>query len=147
MERMKGTMDYGAVVDRGPWPEAIAREFERARDNGCVGTRLISETERVRVWEYALGPGERIGFHRHVLDYFWTAVSRARALAHAATARPSRRATSPARRSMRATARASPRIHDLENTGDAELVFVTVEFLDSANAALPVPGEVRAKAA
>ena len=33
------------------------------------------------------------------------------------------------------------------DTGDAELVFVTVEFLDSANAALPVPREVRAKAA
>ena len=39
------------------------------------------------------------------------------------------------------------KIHDLENTGDSELVFVTVEFLESANAALPVPGEVRAKAA
>ncbi len=71
-------MDYGAVVDRGPWPEAIVREFERAGDNGCVGTRLISETERVRVWEIRLKPGERIGFHRHVLDYFWTAVTAGR---------------------------------------------------------------------
>ena len=71
-------MDYGAVVDRGPWPEAMAREFERAGDNGCVGTRLISETERVRVWEIRLRPGERIGFHRHVLDYFWTAVTAGR---------------------------------------------------------------------
>ena len=75
---MTSTMDYGAVVDRGPWPEAIAREFERARDNGCVGTRLISETERVRVWEIRLKPGERISFHRHVLDYFWTAVTAGR---------------------------------------------------------------------
>src|SRR5918993_1130168 len=79
---MKSTMDYGAVVDRGPWPEAMAREFERARDNGCVGTRLISETERVRVWEIRLRPGERIGFHRHVLDYFWTAITAGRALSH-----------------------------------------------------------------
>ena len=38
------------------------------------------------------------------------------------------------------------KIHDLENTGDAELVFVTVEFLDSANAALPVPRQGGVKA-
>jgi hypothetical protein len=30
-------------------------------------------------------------------------------------------------------------VHDLENIGDTELVFATVEFLNSANAALPVP--------
>jgi len=63
----------GAVVD--PWPEAITREFE---DNGCIGTRLLSETDRVRVWEIRLKPGERIGFHRYVLDYFWTIVNAGR---------------------------------------------------------------------
>jgi hypothetical protein len=39
------------------------------------------------------------------------------------------------------------KVHDLQNTGDTELVFTTVEFLDSANAALPVPDEVRLRAA
>ena len=29
-------------------------------------------------------------------------------------------------------------IHDLENTGDAELVFTTIEYLDSANPPLPL---------
>ena len=29
-------------------------------------------------------------------------------------------------------------LHDLENVGDTELVFSTVEFLDSANPALPL---------
>ena len=38
-------------------------------------------------------------------------------------------------------------IHDLVNAGTEDIVFTTVEFLDSANPALPVPGEVRAKAA
>jgi len=27
------------------------------------------------VWTIRLKPGERIGFHRHVLDYFWTCVT------------------------------------------------------------------------
>ena len=44
------------------WP---SEEFEAIQLNGRVGTRLLSETDRVRVWEIRLAPGERIGFHRH----------------------------------------------------------------------------------
>jgi hypothetical protein len=33
-------------------------------------------------------------------------------------------------------------IHDLENIGETELVFTTVEFLDSANAPLVLPANV-----
>ena len=35
-------------------------------------------------------------------------------------------------------------IHDLENTGSADIVFTTVEFLDSANAPLPLAHPARA---
>jgi hypothetical protein len=38
------------------------------------------------------------------------------------------------------------KVHDLENLSDREMVFMTVEFLDSANAPLPVPAKVRAAA-
>lgn len=38
-------------------------------------------------------------------------------------------------------------IHDLENIGDTVLAYTTVEFLDSANPALPVPDAARRKAA
>jgi beta-alanine degradation protein BauB len=34
-------------------------------------------------------------------------------------------------------------VHDLENIGDGELIFCTVEFLDSANKPLPIPDKVR----
>src|SRR5258708_19837294 len=64
------------------WPSTIREEFEANQLNGRVGTRLLSETDRVRVWEIRLAPGERIGFHRHVLDYFWTAVTAGRARPH-----------------------------------------------------------------
>ena len=64
------------------WPGTIREEFEANQLNGRVGTRLLSETDRVRVWEIRLAPGERIGFHRHVLDYFWTAVTAGRARSH-----------------------------------------------------------------
>jgi hypothetical protein len=36
---------------------------------GHVGTRLLLENDRVRVWELALEPGARSDVHRHDLDY------------------------------------------------------------------------------
>jgi hypothetical protein len=36
---------------------------------GNVGTRLVLENERVRVWELDLEPGARSDVHRHDLDY------------------------------------------------------------------------------
>jgi quercetin dioxygenase-like cupin family protein len=34
-----------------------------------VGTRVIFENERVRVWEIELAPGETLPMHFHELDY------------------------------------------------------------------------------
>ena len=36
-----------------------------------VGTRLIFENDRVRVWEFTLLPGESIEAHTHDHDYFF----------------------------------------------------------------------------
>ncbi len=127
------------------WDAARRAEFQARAGLGQVGSRLVSQTERVRVWHLALKPGERIGFHTHVLDYFWTAVTGGAARSHYADGRvaevtyaagDTRHFTFPAGGFM---------IHDLENTGETDLVFTTVEFLDSANAPLPLPPEVTAQ--
>ena len=70
--------------DRSDWPAALKAEFERESraHNGCVGTELLSETDKVRMWIIRLTPGERIGFHRHVLNYFWTSVNGGRGRQH-----------------------------------------------------------------
>ena len=36
---------------------------------GSVGTRVVLENDRVRVWELDLEPGARSDVHRHDLDY------------------------------------------------------------------------------
>ncbi len=66
------------AATKAAWPAEISAEFEREKKspNGCVGQRLLSENERVRVWDIRLKPGERFGFHRHVLDYFWSVFDR-----------------------------------------------------------------------
>ncbi len=39
------------------------------RDLGNVGTRLLTENERVKIWEMLLEPGESSDLHEHTLDY------------------------------------------------------------------------------
>ncbi len=36
-----------------------------------VGTRVMFENERVRVWDLALAPGESLEKHIHRRDYFF----------------------------------------------------------------------------
>jgi hypothetical protein len=40
-----------------------------------VGTRLMFENERVRVWDLALAPGESLEKHIHRVDYFFVVQS------------------------------------------------------------------------
>jgi mannose-6-phosphate isomerase-like protein (cupin superfamily) len=41
---------------------------------GDVATRCLFENEWVKVWELALAPGERLGRHRHTMDYLFCVV-------------------------------------------------------------------------
>jgi quercetin dioxygenase-like cupin family protein len=135
--------------EKAQWPAEIAAELEREakNPNPCVGSQLLSENERSRVWMITLKPGERIGFHRHVLDYFWTAVTggRGRQHVHDGTTVEYTYAVGETRHE---TYRAGEfKVHDLENLGDKDMIFMTVEFKDSANKPLPLPAHVRPSAA
>ena len=130
-----------------PWPPEIAAEFERERTspNGCVGQRLLSESDRVRVWEIRLGPGQRFGFHRHVLDYFWSVSTDGKARAHVSDGTTVEHTYKAGETRHETHAKGHYKVHDLENIGTSDLNFLTVEFLDSANAPLPIPESVRVK--
>ena len=39
-----------------------------------VGTRLLFENERVRVWDLCLEPGEATGMHAHNTDYLYVVI-------------------------------------------------------------------------
>jgi beta-alanine degradation protein BauB len=135
-------------ADKAAWPPAIAAEFEREKqsNNGCVGTTLLSEDERVRVWIIRLSPGERIGFHRHVLDYFWTSVSGGHGRQHLMDGSTVEYTYKPGETRHESYGPGQCKVHDLENLGDREMVFMTIEFLDSANKPLAIPDRVRAAA-
>jgi len=46
-----------------------------ARELGDLGTRVVFENERVRVWQVRLAPGEQGAVHRHDLDHILVQVA------------------------------------------------------------------------
>ena len=128
---------------KSDWPAGILADFVANQFNGCVGHVLLSETDRVRVWSLSLKPGERIHFHRHVLDYFWTVLTDGKSRSHYHDGRTQEVIYRAGDTRHMAFGKGEFMVHDLENIGDGVLAYTTVEFLDSANEALPVPDQVR----
>lgn len=127
-------------------PPHVRDELTRNVENGCIGQRLVAETERVRVWMIHLPPGQRLPMHRHVKDYFWLALTDGRARSHILTNQGLQLDEFELTAGATKYNKYGPgefKFHDLENTGHTELVFATVEFRDSPNEFLPVPDSVR----
>ncbi len=131
-------MDISNLIARDGWSPDLVRELERNRDNGRVGTKLVSETDDVRVWHLDVPPGERFGFHCHVLNYFWTSLTHGKARSRYADGRVVEVSYEPGDTKHLQFATGEISWHDLENIGATPLQFVTVEFKDSGNAALPI---------
>jgi beta-alanine degradation protein BauB len=115
------------------WTPELREELIRLDRNGRVGSRLVSSSERVRVWHINLAPSERLPFHRHVLDYFWSVLTPGHARSHYGDGSVREFRYVPGETQHLHYEAGESMIHDLENIGDVELIFTTVEFLDSAN--------------
>src|SRR3989440_9089639 len=132
------------------WPAALRQEFAREaeRPNGCVGSELLSETDKLRVWTIRVAPGERIGFHRHVLNYFWTSVNGGRGRQHLMDGTTVEYSYYSGETRHETYGAGEFKVHDLENLGDEDMIFMTVESIEgSANKPLPLPETVRLRAA
>jgi mannose-6-phosphate isomerase-like protein (cupin superfamily) len=115
-----GTYDAGAYAD----------ELEAAPSNLAVGTSLLFENGHVKVWEVRLAPGERGPFHAHTSNYFWTVVDGSVGLQRLADGTFMVRRYDVGQTRFLEHTPDAPLIHDLENVGDTELRFITVELLD-----------------
>ena len=109
------------------WSDVIRADFTANAHNHVVGSVLLSETPHVRVWAIQLAPGERLGAHRHCLDYFWTALGDGESVQHHddGTTRYVRYEAGQTRH-FEFTA-GQYILHDLENVGSQPLRFITVE--------------------
>jgi hypothetical protein len=137
--------EHKAIGPLAHWPEALREECEKNLFNGIVGTVLVSETPTLRVWHLTVPVGGRCAFHRHVNDYFWTAhtAGAARNYFHDGRIIDCQHYVGETKHF-----RFGPGeffVHSVENTGDTDLLFTTVEFLTGANKPLRVPDSVRLK--
>lgn len=130
-------------ADFAHWPAGLEAEMRASVGNGCVGTTLVSETDRVRVWHLALAPGARLPFHRHVNPYFWTALTEGRARAYHSDGSVAEVDYYPGMTRHYHYGPDEFMLHTLENIGQTELRYTTVEFLDGTNPPLTVPDSVR----
>lgn len=128
---------------RTHWPPDLREAYERDRFSGCVGSVLVSETDRVRVWHLRIPPGGRSGFHRHVLDYFWTAHHAGKARGYFEDGRIVDVEHFVGETKHLSFGAGEYMVHNVENIGDSDLLFTTVEFLDGPNVPLPIPDKRR----
>jgi hypothetical protein len=128
---------------RAGWPESLQQEYLESEFSGCVGSVLVSETDRVRVWHLHIPPGKRCSFHRHVLHYFWTAHNAGRARGYYGDGRVVDVVHYKGETKHFKFGPGEFMVHSVENIGDTDLLFTTVEFLDSPNSPLPVPDDIR----
>lgn len=121
------------------WPSGLYEEMRKGYENGCVGSTLVSETDRLRVWHLIILAGERTGFHCHVNRYFWSAVTKGKARGYFCSG-----AIKDVEHYVGETKhynynKGESMVHAVENIGDTDLSFVTVEFLDGPNRPFPLP--------
>jgi hypothetical protein len=112
-------------------PAEFDKELEAARaGNRELGTKVLFENGRVRVWEVRLAPGERGAFHLHDGPYFWTVVNAGIGLQRSDDGSYKVRDYQVGDTSYQDQSPRNTMIHDFENAGDTEIRFVTVELLD-----------------
>ncbi|MEM9030841.1 MAG: hypothetical protein AAGC70_20970 [Pseudomonadota bacterium] len=134
--------DPAAFAD---WPEGCHADMLANEFSGVVGSTLVSETDRLRVWHLRLPPGYRCAFHRHVNPYFWTAHNAGKARGYFSSGEIKDVEHYAGETKHFYYSKGEYMLHSVENIGDTELLFTTVEFLDGPNDALPVPDGVRLK--
>ncbi len=111
------------------WGDEIRQDFVDNAFNYEVGSVLLSETESVKVWFIRVEPGERLHAHRHVNDYFWTALRAGSSIQHSDDGLTRRVTYSAGQTRHFKFPGESYLLHDLCNVGDAPIEFITVEHV------------------
>lgn len=106
-----------------------AQDIAAGRHNARIGTDLVLETAGMRAWHLRLAPGQTLPPHRHDRPYFWTVLTDGQGVSQFADGRvlPVTYRAGDTKNFPHLTA-SGGFVHDLTNTGDSDLVFVTVEF-------------------
>ena len=95
----------------------------RENPSRSIGTRVLEETERVKVWELKLEPGESSEWHAHQNDYVFVVVEGGRLFAEYADGGSGESDSGPGDYSINA-----PSTHRVTNTGQTRYRNIIVEL-------------------
>lgn len=118
------------MIERAP-AASKALSDEIAHADTRVGQTVVSETDLVRIWHISLEPGERLGFHRHELDYCWIAINAGRSRSMFSDGNMVDTEYKAGDCKVFTFAKDEAMVHDLTNIGDTSLAFTTIEFKSS----------------
>ena len=119
------------------------RAREPPATTAASAAELLSETDKVRVWIIRLAAGRADRLPSPRAEYFWTSVNGGRGRQHLMDGTTVEYTYYPGETRHETYGAGEFKVHDLENLGDQDMIFMTIEFLDSANKPLPVPDRVR----
>ncbi len=68
---LAGLPGYALLADEIAAANELGPESPPLEGEGQVGTKLLYENEKVKVWEFRLAPGELIPMHTHLMDYLF----------------------------------------------------------------------------
>lgn len=95
----------------------------------AVGTRLLFENDRIKVWDITLQPGERLPFHHHATSYFYRSHTEGLLRVSVPDGAGEVYPTAADEVHFHAIGRRDEVVHDLENAGETTVSFTTVELL------------------
>jgi hypothetical protein len=110
-------------------PATVADELERATGNYVVGSRLLFENDRIRVWDITLAPGTRLPFHCHRTSYFYRCESAGVSQVRTPDGRVATYESLADEVTFHEIPPGEALVHDLSNAGETVLRFTTVELL------------------
>ena len=122
---MADATGFDSAASQQRWRDA----WQRDPPVGDVGTRLLWENERVRVWHLELGPGESSPLHTHMHPYFFVVVQSSATRTEFADGSLSED-EDPAGAAVWAGLAGDYRTHVLTNVGDAVYVNRVIELPD-----------------
>jgi beta-alanine degradation protein BauB len=99
-------------------------------ENVQVGTRLLFENERIRVWDITLEPGQRLPLHRHRTSYFYRCEAEGRLRVRTPEGDDAEYESPLDEVHFHEIGPDDLVVHDLENVGETTVRFTTVELLD-----------------
>lgn len=128
----KPTLEQTTGSSHGPTfnREEFGDELAAALENRNLGTEVWFENDRVQIWDLALEPGERVPFHVHDQDYFWTVTDPSRLLQHFDDGTSREVDVTVGQTNFLVYGEGERTVHDLQNVGDTFFRCITVLLKD-----------------